>query len=84
MFCFELVQVMAKFRKVSGFNQEAMNASLRLINAAREDVARKLLDHMGRPVAVNPDDPTACYSGAFFIRQMVKAKRVSSTLGLWK
>lgn len=64
--------VLAKLRISPGFNQDAVNNILRLVNKGHEDVALKLLRLMPRGNRVNGEPIDV---GAFFIRQLVKANR---------
>ncbi|KAL7740091.1 hypothetical protein ACLKA6_000881 [Drosophila palustris] len=64
--------VLAKLRISPGFNQDAVNIILRLVNKGHEDVALKLLRLMPRGTRVNGE---AVDVGAFYIRQLVKANR---------
>lgn len=64
--------VLAKLRISPGFNQDAVNNILRLVNKGHEDVALKLLRLMPRGTRVNGEPIDV---GAFFIRQLVKANR---------
>ncbi|XP_017859465.1 PREDICTED: leucine-rich PPR motif-containing protein, mitochondrial [Drosophila arizonae] len=64
--------VLSKLRISPGFNQDAVNIILRLVNKGQEDVALKLLRLMPRNSRVNGELVDV---GAFFIRQLVKANR---------
>ncbi|ALC40190.1 bsf [Drosophila busckii] len=64
--------VLSKMRISPGFNQDAVNIILRLVNKGHEDVALKLLRLMPRSTRVNGEPVDV---GAFFIRQLVKANR---------
>lgn len=64
--------VLTKLRLSPGFNQDAVNVILRLVNKGHEDVGLKLLRVMPRSSRVNGEPVDV---GAFFIRQMVKANR---------
>ena len=64
--------VLDKLRMNTGFNQDAVNVILRLVNKGYEDVGLQILRRMprgsradGQPIDV----------GNFFIRQLVKANR---------
>ncbi|EDV54784.1 leucine-rich PPR motif-containing protein, mitochondrial [Drosophila erecta] len=65
-------EVLTKLRLSRGFNQDAVNVILRLVNKGHEDVGLKLLRVMPRSSRVNGEPVDV---GAFFIRQMVKANR---------
>uniref|UniRef100_A0A6P4EQJ3 Leucine-rich PPR motif-containing protein, mitochondrial n=1 Tax=Drosophila rhopaloa TaxID=1041015 RepID=A0A6P4EQJ3_DRORH len=65
-------EILAKLRLSPGFNQDAVNVILRLVNKGYEDVGLKLLRVMPRTSRVNGELVDV---GAFFIRQMVKANR---------
>ncbi|KAH8271898.1 hypothetical protein KR044_009914 [Drosophila immigrans] len=72
--------VLAKLRISPGFNQDAVNIILRLVNKGHEDVALKLLRLMPRGTRVNGEPVDV---GAFYIRQLVKANRpVESILNI--
>ncbi|KAH8391791.1 hypothetical protein KR215_003667 [Drosophila sulfurigaster] len=72
--------LLAKLRISPGFNQDAVNIILRLVNKGHEDVALKLLRLMPRGVRVNGEPVDV---GAFYIRQLVKANRpVESILNI--
>ncbi|XP_065092380.1 leucine-rich PPR motif-containing protein, mitochondrial [Ochlerotatus camptorhynchus] len=61
-----------KIRKQAGYNQDAVNVILRLINRGQEDAAFKVLKTM--PRATKTDGEMA-NTGGFLIKQLVKAKR---------
>ncbi|XP_017067892.2 leucine-rich PPR motif-containing protein, mitochondrial [Drosophila eugracilis] len=65
-------EILPKLRLSPGFNQDAVNVILRLVNKGHEDVGLKLLRVMPRSSRVNGEPVDV---GAFFIRQMVKANR---------
>ncbi|EDW76611.1 uncharacterized protein Dwil_GK14571 [Drosophila willistoni] len=65
-------EVLSKLRISPGFNQDAVNIILRLVNKGFEDVALKLLRLMPRTTRVNGEQVDV---GAFFVRQLVKANR---------
>ncbi|XP_070852405.1 leucine-rich PPR motif-containing protein, mitochondrial [Drosophila suzukii] len=65
-------ELLTKLRLSPGFNQDAVNVILRLVNKGYEDVGLKLLRVMPRSSRVNGEPVDV---GAFFIRQMVKANR---------
>ncbi|XP_053691599.1 leucine-rich PPR motif-containing protein, mitochondrial [Sabethes cyaneus] len=64
--------LLAKIRKQAGFNQDAVNVILRLINKGQEDVALKLLKIMPRATR---NDGELVNTGGFLLKQLVKAKR---------
>lgn len=64
--------LLSKVRKSVGYNQDAINLILRLINYGQEETAMEILKTV--PQAVRPDGQQVPF-GNFFIRQMVKAKR---------
>ncbi|XP_030567856.1 leucine-rich PPR motif-containing protein, mitochondrial [Drosophila novamexicana] len=64
--------LLGKLRISPGFNQDAVNIILRLVNKGYEDVALKLLRLMPRGTRVNGEPVDV---GAFYIRQLVKANR---------
>ncbi|XP_055917516.1 leucine-rich PPR motif-containing protein, mitochondrial [Eupeodes corollae] len=65
-------QVLGKLKKFTGFNQEAVNVILRLVNKGYEDVGLKVLRIM--PRSTRPDGQLVDV-GTFFIRQLVKVNR---------
>ena len=70
-----LLQVLSGLKKTAGFNQEAVTVILRLVNAGHEDVGFSLLSTMVMPQSQSGE---ALSVGNFFIRQMVRARRVGS------
>lgn len=64
--------ILTKVRKAIGYNQDAINLILRLINKGQEDAAFIILKSM--PRGAN-EDGTPRPTGAFFLRQLVKANR---------
>ncbi|XP_055641196.1 leucine-rich PPR motif-containing protein, mitochondrial [Toxorhynchites rutilus septentrionalis] len=64
--------LIAKIRKQAGYNQDAVNVILRLINKGQEDVGLKLLKTMPRATR---NDGELANTGGFLIKQLVKAKR---------
>lgn len=64
--------ILSKVRKAIGYNQDAINVILRLINRGQEDAAFTVLKSMPRNVN---EDGTPRPTGAFFLRQLVKANR---------
>nr|CAD7568028.1 unnamed protein product [Timema californicum] len=64
--------IIERFRQSAGFNHDALNLILRLVNKGQEDVGLKVLKTMTR--STKPDGQ-AIPSGVFFIRQMIKANR---------
>ncbi|XP_022232197.2 LOW QUALITY PROTEIN: leucine-rich PPR motif-containing protein, mitochondrial [Drosophila obscura] len=65
-------ELLAKLHISPGFNQDAVNVILRLVNKGHEDVGLQILRVMPRSNRVNGEPVDV---GAFFIRQMVKANR---------
>lgn len=65
-------QIIPKLRKSAGYNQDAVNLILRLVNKGLEDIAYKILKTMPRGLRADggPSD-----TGAFFIKQLVKSRR---------
>lgn len=61
-----------RIRKSIGYNQDAVNCILRLINKNHEEVAMKVLKTMSRS---SKSDGELNDTGNFLIRQLVKAKR---------
>ncbi|KAH8419302.1 hypothetical protein KR222_004215, partial [Zaprionus bogoriensis] len=64
--------VLAKLRISPGFNQDAINIILRLVNNGYEDVALKVLRLMPRGTRPSGEPVDV---GVFYIRQLVKANR---------
>lgn len=64
--------VMGKIRKMAGYNQDAVNVILRLINKGHEETALKILKTM--PRGSRPDGELID-TGNFLIKQLVKANR---------
>ncbi|XP_058445927.1 leucine-rich PPR motif-containing protein, mitochondrial [Malaya genurostris] len=64
--------LLSKIRKQAGYNQDAVNVILRLINKGQEDAALKLLKTMPRATR---NDGELANTGGFLIKQLVKAKR---------
>nr|CAD7395757.1 unnamed protein product [Timema poppensis] len=64
--------IIERFRQSAGFNHDALNLILRLVNKGQEDIGLKVLKTMTR--STKPDGQ-AVPSGVFFIRQMIKANR---------
>ncbi|XP_062545497.1 leucine-rich PPR motif-containing protein, mitochondrial [Armigeres subalbatus] len=72
--------LMAKIRKQAGFNQDAVNVILRLINRGQENTAMKVLKKMPRATR---NDGELANTGGFLVKQLVKAKRpVASILAI--
>lgn len=65
-------QILGKVRKSIGYNQDAYNLILRLINKGQEDAAYEVLKSMPRN---SKEDGTPLPSGHFFIRHLVKTDR---------
>ncbi|EFA01919.1 leucine-rich PPR motif-containing protein, mitochondrial [Tribolium castaneum] len=65
-------QILSKVRRAIGYNQDAINLILRLINKGLEDAAFPVLETVVR--STNPDG-THNPVGNFFVKQMVKANR---------
>ncbi|XP_055597632.1 leucine-rich PPR motif-containing protein, mitochondrial [Uranotaenia lowii] len=61
-----------RIRKQVGYNQDAVNVILRLINRGQEEVALKLLKTMPR---ATKNDGELANTGGFLLKQLVKAKR---------
>ncbi|BFF96291.1 leucine-rich PPR motif-containing protein mitochondrial [Drosophila madeirensis] len=68
----KVAELLAKLHISPGFNQDAANVVLRLVNKGLEDVGMQILRVMPRSSRVNGEPVDV---GAFFIRQMVKANR---------
>lgn len=64
--------ILTKVRKTIGYNQDAINLILRLINKEQEGAALTIL--MSMPRSAN-EDGTPRVTGGFFLRQLVKANR---------
>ncbi|XP_014665082.1 PREDICTED: leucine-rich PPR motif-containing protein, mitochondrial-like [Priapulus caudatus] len=72
--------LMTKMRKETGFNQDAYNAVLSLVNEGQDDVAYQLMQAMTRPTR---PDGTVAPVGFFFLRQLVKNERpVEKLMGI--
>lgn len=65
-------EVLPRIKKSYGYNQDAVNISLRLINRGQESTAMKLLETMHRGNRASGEQTD---SGNFLIRQLVKANR---------
>ncbi|XP_050076567.1 leucine-rich PPR motif-containing protein, mitochondrial [Anopheles maculipalpis] len=65
-------QLLEKIRRQAGYNQDAVNVILRLINRGHEDVSLKLLRTMPR---ASKNDGELANTGSFLVRQLVRAKR---------
>lgn len=64
--------ILNKVRKAVGYNQDAINIILRLINKGEEEAAFIILKSMHRGTR---EDGTPFPTGFFFIKQLVKANR---------
>ncbi|KAG5883517.1 hypothetical protein JTB14_019286 [Gonioctena quinquepunctata] len=64
--------ILNKVRKAVGYNQDAINVILRLINKGHEDAAFMILKSMQRGTR---EDGSPAPTGHFFIKQLVKADR---------
>lgn len=64
--------ILTKVRKTIGYNQDAINLILRLINKNQEEAALIVLKSMPRNAN---EDGTPRPTGSFFLRQLVKANR---------
>ncbi|XP_017471472.1 PREDICTED: leucine-rich PPR motif-containing protein, mitochondrial isoform X2 [Rhagoletis zephyria] len=74
--------VLTRLRISTGFNQDAVNVILRLVNKGYEDVGVKILRVM--PRGTRPDGQLVD-TGTFFIKQLVKVNRpVEKILGICK
>ncbi|PSN31581.1 hypothetical protein C0J52_21546 [Blattella germanica] len=62
-------KIIEKMRKTAGFNQEAVNLILRLVNCGHVDTAYKVLLTMPQSIREGEENS----SGSFFIRQLVKS-----------
>uniref|UniRef100_A0A182NB72 Very long-chain specific acyl-CoA dehydrogenase, mitochondrial n=1 Tax=Anopheles dirus TaxID=7168 RepID=A0A182NB72_9DIPT len=67
-------RLVEKIRRQAGYNQDAVNVILRLINRGQEEVGMKLLRTMPR---ASRNDGELANTGSFLIRQLVRAKRPS-------
>ncbi|XP_052899073.1 leucine-rich PPR motif-containing protein, mitochondrial [Anopheles moucheti] len=65
-------QLVEKIRRQAGYNQDAVNVILRLINRGHEEVCMKLLRTMPR---ASKNDGELANTGSFLVRQLVRAKR---------
>ena len=64
--------ILSKVKRAIGYNQDAINLILRLINKGQEDGAFLVLETVVR--STNPDG-TLTPVGSFFVKQLVKANR---------
>ncbi|KAI4463370.1 hypothetical protein MML48_4g00006397 [Holotrichia oblita] len=64
--------ILDKTRKAFGYNQDAINLVLRLVNKGQEEVSYTILKSI--PRGIKPDG-SQWPIGAFFVKQMVKANR---------
>lgn len=71
-FSTHISKVLEKVRKATGYNQDAINVILRLINKGHEDAGLIILRSLVRNAK---EDGSLMPSGLFFIKQLVKAKR---------
>lgn len=71
------VQVLPRLHRLVGYNQEVTTVILRLVSAGHDDVAFKLLQTMVRSENAAGESVSV---GSFFVRQMVRAQRVSGGL----
>lgn len=65
-------KIIPRLRKSSGYNQDAVNLILRLVNKEQEDIAFEILKTMPRGMRNNGE---LSETGAFFIKQLVRSKR---------
>uniref|UniRef100_A0A182QIP6 Uncharacterized protein n=1 Tax=Anopheles farauti TaxID=69004 RepID=A0A182QIP6_9DIPT len=65
-------RLVEKIRRQAGYNQDAVNVILRLINRGQEEVGMKLLRTMPR---ASRNDGELANTGSFLVRQLVRAKR---------
>ncbi|XP_049288081.1 leucine-rich PPR motif-containing protein, mitochondrial [Anopheles funestus] len=65
-------QLVEKIRRQAGYNQDAVNVILRLINRGHEEVCMKLLRTMPR---ASKNDGELANTGSFLVRQLVRANR---------
>ncbi|XP_044750099.1 leucine-rich PPR motif-containing protein, mitochondrial [Coccinella septempunctata] len=64
--------ILGKMRKAVGYNQDAVNTVLNLVNKAREKPAYEILKTMNRNYN---KDGSPVNSGVFFIKQLIKMRR---------
>ncbi|GLV39949.1 bicoid stability factor [Carabus blaptoides fortunei] len=69
--------ILAKVRKSVGYNQDAINLILRLINHGQEETALEILKTVPAPAKIEGQPQT---SGNILIRQLVKVKRPASNI----
>ncbi|XP_063702468.1 leucine-rich PPR motif-containing protein, mitochondrial [Culicoides brevitarsis] len=69
--------LLEKVLKTAGYNHDAVNCILRLINKGHEEVAVKIFNTM--PPSVSKSGETR-ESGVFFVRQLVKANRPAESV----
>nr|XP_040237035.2 leucine-rich PPR motif-containing protein, mitochondrial [Anopheles coluzzii] len=65
-------RLVEKIRRQAGYNQDAVNVILRLINRGYEEVGLKVLRTMPR---ASKNDGELANTGSFLVRQLVRAKR---------
>lgn len=65
-------QLIERIKKTAGYNQEAINVILRLVNKGHEEVAVKILMTMPRGVR---QDGELVDTGSFLVKQMIKSDR---------
>ncbi|XP_046388703.1 leucine-rich PPR motif-containing protein, mitochondrial [Ischnura elegans] len=65
-------ELLGRMRRVAGYNQDAVNLILKLVNDGNEDVAYKILLTMPRPVRTDGEEIPI---GNFFIKHLVKSER---------
>jgi hypothetical protein len=68
---------MGHIKRQPGYNQDCVNLILRLVNAGKEEIGLQLLQSLGPITRTNNESQQEQLpSGAFFIKQLVKAHRV--------
>ncbi|ETN57784.1 bicoid stability factor [Anopheles darlingi] len=69
--------LLERIRRQAGYNQDAVNVILRLINKGQEEVSLKLLRTMPR---ASKNDGELANTGGFLVRQLVRAQRPAEKL----
>lgn len=76
-----VTELMGHFKRQLGYNQDCVNLILRLVNAGQEDVGLQLLGTLSPITRTNAESQQEQIpTGAFFIKQLVKANRPVETI----
>ncbi|KAF4527202.1 hypothetical protein B566_EDAN006129 [Ephemera danica] len=74
-------ELMGHLKRQPGYNQDCVNLILRLVNAGQEDVGLQLLGTLSPITRTNADSQQEQIpTGAFFVKQLVKANRPVETI----